>query len=70
MCFLTGSAGLLGDGQGDLGEREDVDFGAVLGGGRGQGGEVRLVLLSLGVFELLVQGHTLQLVIHSEPSCR
>lgn len=61
-CLLTGSARLLGHGQGDLGQREDVDFGSILGGGRGQGGEIRLVLLSLGVLELLVQGHTLQLV--------
>lgn len=62
VCLLTGSAGLLGHGQGDLGQREDVDFGAILRGGRGQGGEIRLVLLSLCVLELLVQGHTLQLV--------
>lgn len=62
VCVLTGSARLLGHGQGDLGQRKDVDLGAILGGGRGQGGEIRLVLLSLGVLELLVQGHTLQLV--------
>lgn len=66
VCFLTGSAGLLGHGQGDLGQREDVDFGAILGGGRGQGGGIRLVLLSLGVLELLVRGHTLQLVTGGE----
>lgn len=67
VSFLTGSAGLFGDRQGDLREGKDVDFGAILGGRRGQGGEICLVLLSLSVFKLLVQGHMLRLVIHSEP---
>lgn len=67
VSFLTGSAGLFGDGQGDLREGKDVDFGAILGGRRGQGGEICLVLLSLSVFKLLVQGHMLRLVIHSQP---
>lgn len=57
--LLTGSAGLLGDGQGDLCEGQDVNLRAVLGGRRGQCRAVRLVPISLGVLELLVQGHTL-----------
>lgn len=52
---LTGSARLLGHRQGDLSEGKDVDLWAVLGGRRGQGGEIRLVLLSLSVVKLLVQ---------------
>lgn len=68
MVFLTGSARLFGDRQGDLGEGKDVDLGAILGGRRGQGGEICLVLLSLSVFKLLVQKHMLELVIHSQPS--
>lgn len=59
---LTGSARLFGDGQGDLREGEDVDLGAVLGGGRGRGGRIRLVLLSIGVVKLLVQRCRLRLV--------
>lgn len=55
LRVLTGSAGLFGDGQGDLCEGKDVDLRAVLGGGRGQGRQVRLVLLSLRVVKLLVQ---------------
>jgi len=71
MCelwFLTGSAGLFGDRQGDLSEGQDVNLRAILGGRRGQDGEVCLVLLAFSVFKLLVQGHTLGLVIHSQPS--
>lgn len=63
VSFLTGSARLFGDRQGDLGEGKDVDLGAILGGRRGQGGQICLVLLSLSVFKLLVQRHMLGLVI-------
>lgn len=66
--FLTGSARLFGDRQGDLGEWKDVNLGAILGGRRGQGGEICLVLLSLCVFKLLAQRNTLGLVIHSQSS--
>lgn len=66
--FLTGSARLFGDRQGDLGEGKDVNLGAILGGRRGQGGEICLVLLSLCVFKLLVQRNTPGLVIHSQLS--
>lgn len=59
---LTGSARLLGDGQGDLREGEDVDLGPVLGGRGGQDGQVCLVLFSLGVVELLPQRRTPGLV--------
>lgn len=57
LC-LTGSARLFGDRQGHLSEGKDVDFGAILGGRRGQSGEICLVLLSLSVFKLLAQTHT------------
>lgn len=62
LRVLTGSARLLGDGQGDLCEGKDVDLWAVLGGGRGQGRQVRLVLLSLSVVKLLVQRRIRRLV--------
>lgn len=55
LRFLTGSARLFGDGQGDLCEGKDVDLWAALGGRRGQGGQVGPVLLSLSVLKLLVQ---------------
>lgn len=53
MMILTGSARLFGDRQGDLGEGKDVDLRAILGGGRGQ---MCLVLLSVSVVKLLVNG--------------
>lgn len=59
VSFLTGSARLFGERQGDLREGKDVDFRTILGGRRGQGGEICLVLLSLSVFKLLMQRHML-----------
>lgn len=50
---LTWSRGLLGHWQRHLRERQDVDVRAVLGGRRGQGGHVCVVLVPLRIVELL-----------------
>lgn len=50
---LTWSSWLLGDRQGHLSERQDVDVRTTLGGRRGQGGHVCMVLLPVHILEFL-----------------